>query len=60
MYYTKEITGHGWCIFDYKTCIMLYEGMTWEEVLEFARKNNLNLRGRIICPIENTTERMTR
>lgn len=41
MYYTKEITGHGWCIFDYKTSIMLYEGMTWEEVFEFARKNNV-------------------
>lgn len=41
MYYAKEIDGHKWCIFDYKTCIMLYEGMTWEEVLEFARKNNL-------------------
>lgn len=41
MYYTKEIAGRGWCIFCSKTGIMLCEGMTWEEVLEFARAKNL-------------------
>ena len=44
MYYTKEIEGHGWCIFCEKTAIMLYEGLTWENVLEFARARNLSNR----------------
>lgn len=41
MYYTKEIAGHGWCIFCEKTGIMLKEDLTWESVLEFAREKNL-------------------
>ena len=41
MYYTKEITGHGWCVFCAKTAIMLYEGKTWGWVMEFAREKNL-------------------
>ena len=36
MFTTREIAGHGWCVFDAKTGIMVRENLTWEGVMEFA------------------------
>ena len=44
MFTTKEIVGHGWCVFDAKTGIMVRENLTWEGVLEFAVQMNLRCR----------------
>lgn len=41
MFTTREIAGHGWCVFDAKTGIMVRENLTWEGVSEFATQMNL-------------------
>lgn len=38
MYYAKEIDGHGFCVFDAETGIVVREDLTWDEVMEFAAK----------------------
>ena len=44
MFTTREIAGHGWCVFDAKTCIMVRENLTWEGVIEFAERKKLQRR----------------
>ena len=44
MFTTREIAGHGWCVFDAKTGIMVRENLTWGEVMEFAVRMNLPCR----------------
>lgn len=41
MFTTKEISGHGWCVFDAKTGIMVRENLTWSEVMEIADRLGL-------------------
>lgn len=44
MFTTREIAGHGWCVFDAKTGIMVRENLTWCDVMEFAVRMNLPCR----------------
>lgn len=44
MFIAKEFNGHNWCLLDAMTGILLYEGWTWEQVLQFAVEHNLPCR----------------